>query len=67
MFNETSNGPRPARPGRKANIPLLLALAGVAISMASESIGNESAAYAMFAAGVGCTILAILYTLLFRK
>jgi hypothetical protein len=46
---------------------LLLAFAGVAVSIASESIGNETASYAVFVAGVGCTILAILYTIIFRK
>ena len=67
MNNDPSNWAGPARPGKKANIPLLLAFAGVAVSMASESIGNETASYAVFAAGVGCTILAILYMIIFRK
>jgi hypothetical protein len=67
MSSDPSKRPGPARPGRKANLPLLLAVGGVAISMASESIGNETASYAVFTAGVGCTILAILYTIVNRN
>ena len=53
--------PDQAKPGKKANIPLLLALGGVAISMISESIKDEATSYAAFALGVGCTMLALLY------
>jgi 1,4-dihydroxy-2-naphthoate octaprenyltransferase len=52
---------------KKPNVPLILAFAGVAISMLSESVKNETASYAVFALGVGCTILAILYTIFVRK
>jgi hypothetical protein len=53
--------------GKKANIPLILALGGVLISMFSESIKDETASYAVFALGVGCTILALLYVIFARK
>lgn len=64
---DASNRPGPSKPGKKANIPLILAVAGVALGLLGENVKDETASYAVFALGVGCTILAILSVIFWRK
>jgi hypothetical protein len=66
-MSDPSKGNIQPKVRKKANIPLILALGGVLISMFSESIKDETASYAVFALGVGCTILALLYVIFARK
>lgn len=65
--SEASKGPGQLKPGKRANVPLILALAGVLISMLSEGIKDQTTSYAVFALGVGCTIFALLYIIFRRK
>jgi hypothetical protein len=66
-MSDSSKGNIQPKAGKKANIPLILALGGVLISMFSESIKDDTASYAVFALGVGGTILALLYVAFVRK
>ncbi len=67
QVSEAPKGPGPSKPGKKANAPLMLALAGVLISMLSEGVQDQTASHAVFALGVGCTICALLYIIVKRK
>jgi hypothetical protein len=66
-MNDAPDGPNQSKAGKKANLPLILALAGVLISMLSESIKEETTSYAVFALGIACTICALLFVIFRRK